>query len=78
MAALSRLSNSVSGLRISKGERYQIKSITLKPMAKVSVHIHHHRAEPWLEVSGIAEVLTAIKSFCLLRTNQTTSTSLKR
>jgi mannose-1-phosphate guanylyltransferase len=33
---------------IENGERYQVKRITVKPGAKLSVQMHHHRAEHWV------------------------------
>ena len=41
---------------IDMGERYQVKRITVKPGAKLSVQMHHHRAEHWIVVSGTAKV----------------------
>jgi mannose-1-phosphate guanylyltransferase/mannose-6-phosphate isomerase len=41
---------------IDKGERFQVKRITVKPGAKLSVQMHHHRAEHWIVVSGTAKV----------------------
>ncbi len=41
---------------IDNGERYQVKRITVKPGAKLSVQMHHHRAEHWIIVSGTAIV----------------------
>jgi mannose-1-phosphate guanylyltransferase len=38
------------------GERYQVKRITVKPGSKLSVQMHHHRAEHWIVVSGTAKV----------------------
>ena len=38
------------------GERFQVKRITVKPGAKLSVQKHHHRAEHWVVVSGTAQV----------------------
>ena len=38
------------------GERFQVKRITVKPGAKLSVQKHHHRAEHWVVVSGSAKV----------------------
>ena len=37
---------------IDMGERFQVKRITVKPGAKLSVQMHHHRAEHWIVVSG--------------------------
>jgi mannose-1-phosphate guanylyltransferase len=41
---------------IDNGSRYQVKRITVKPGAKLSVQMHHHRAEHWIVVSGTAKV----------------------
>ena len=41
---------------VDNGERFQVKRITVKPGAKLSVQIHHHRAEHWIVVSGTAKV----------------------
>jgi mannose-1-phosphate guanylyltransferase/mannose-6-phosphate isomerase len=41
---------------IGAGERYQVKRITVKPGAKLSLQMHHHRAEHWIVVKGTARV----------------------
>ncbi|CAG37655.1 mannose-1-phosphate guanylyltransferase/mannose-6-phosphate isomerase [Desulfotalea psychrophila] len=41
---------------IDAGGRYQVKRISVKPDAKLSVQMHHHRAEHWIVVSGTARV----------------------
>lgn len=41
---------------VDNGARYQVKRITVKPGAKLSVQMHHHRAEHWVVVSGTAKV----------------------
>lgn len=41
---------------IDNGKRYQVKRITVKPNEKLSVQMHHHRAEHWIVVSGTAKV----------------------
>jgi len=41
---------------IDVGGRYQVKRITVKAGAKLSVQMHHHRAEHWVVVSGTAKV----------------------
>ncbi len=41
---------------MDEGERFQVKRITVKPGAKLSVQKHHHRAEHWVVVSGAAKV----------------------
>lgn len=49
---------------IDNGERYQVKRITVKPGAKLSVQMHHHRAEHWIVVSGTAKVtINEVESF---------------
>jgi len=56
---------------IDQGERYQVKRITVKPGAKLSVQMHHHRAEHWVVVSGSAKVTNGEKTF-LLSENEST------
>jgi mannose-1-phosphate guanylyltransferase len=41
---------------MDEGPRFQVKRITVKPEAKLSVQMHHHRAEHWVVVSGTAKV----------------------
>ena len=41
---------------VDAGGRYQVKRITVRPGAKLSVQMHHHRAEHWIVVSGTARV----------------------
>jgi mannose-1-phosphate guanylyltransferase len=54
---------------IDMGERFQVKRITVKPGAKLSVQMHHHRAEHWIVVSGTAKV-TIAEETKLLSENQ--------
>jgi mannose-1-phosphate guanylyltransferase len=56
---------------IDTGERYQVKRITVKPGAKLSVQMHNHRAEHWVVVSGEARVTNGDKTF-LLSENEST------
>ncbi|MCW8092170.1 mannose-1-phosphate guanylyltransferase/mannose-6-phosphate isomerase [Alteromonas sp. ASW11-130] len=42
--------------RIDNGARFQVKRIAVKPGEKLSVQMHHHRAEHWIVVSGTAKV----------------------
>lgn len=56
---------------IDQGERYQVKRITVKPGAKLSVQMHYHRAEHWIVVSGTARITNGEKTF-LLTENQST------
>jgi mannose-1-phosphate guanylyltransferase/mannose-6-phosphate isomerase len=37
---------------ISKGDGFQVKRISIKPKASLSLQMHHHRAEHWIVVKG--------------------------
>ncbi|GGW58710.1 mannose-1-phosphate guanylyltransferase/mannose-6-phosphate isomerase [Alishewanella tabrizica] len=54
---------------IDNGQRYQVKRITVKPGEKLSIQMHHHRAEHWIVVSGTANVTVDGKD-TLLSENQ--------
>ena len=56
---------------IDRGERFQVKRITVRPGAKLSLQKHHHRAEHWIVVTGTALVTNGSKTF-LLTENQST------
>ena len=56
---------------IDQGSRFQVKRITVMPGAKLSVQMHHHRAEHWIVVSGTARVTEGDKDY-LLTENQGT------
>lgn len=56
---------------IDNGHRYQVKRITVQPGAKLSVQMHHHRAEHWVVVSGTARVTNGDKTY-LVTENQST------
>jgi mannose-1-phosphate guanylyltransferase/mannose-6-phosphate isomerase len=56
---------------IDNGARFQVKRITVKPGATLSLQMHHHRAEHWIVVSGTAEV-TRGEDVILLTENQST------
>ena len=56
---------------IDHGERYQVKRLTVKPGASLSLQMHHHRAEHWVVVKGTARV-TRDKEVFLLTENQST------
>ncbi|HEX7983485.1 MAG TPA: mannose-1-phosphate guanylyltransferase/mannose-6-phosphate isomerase [Duganella sp.] len=56
---------------IDMGERFQVKRITVNPGGKLSLQMHHHRAEHWIVVSGTARV-TCGDSVTLLSENQST------
>lgn len=38
------------------GDRFQVKRLVVKPGARLSLQMHHHRAEHWVVVCGTAEV----------------------
>lgn len=56
---------------IDHGERFQVKRIVVKPGARLSLQMHHHRAEHWIVVKGTAEVTNGDKTF-LLAENEST------
>ena len=56
---------------VDHGERYQVKRITVKPQAKLSLQMHHYRAEHWVVVAGVARVTNGEKTF-LLSENEST------
>jgi mannose-1-phosphate guanylyltransferase len=56
---------------IDNGERFQVKRITVKPGEKLSVQMHHHRAEHWIVVAGTAKVTNGEQTL-LLCENQST------
>lgn len=56
---------------VDHGDRYQVKRLTVKPGAKLSVQMHHHRAEHWVIVSGVARVTNGDDTF-LLGENEST------
>jgi mannose-1-phosphate guanylyltransferase/mannose-6-phosphate isomerase len=41
---------------IESGSRYQVKCIVVNPGQKLSLQMHHHRAEHWIVVNGTAKV----------------------
>lgn len=56
---------------IDHGEQYQVKRITVNPGAKLSVQMHHHRAEHWVVVSGTAKVRNGDNTFFLSQNEST-------
>lgn len=56
---------------IDIGARYQVKRITVKPGAKLSLQMHHYRAEHWVVVSGTAKVTNDGKTFFLSENEST-------
>jgi mannose-1-phosphate guanylyltransferase/mannose-6-phosphate isomerase len=41
---------------VDQGARYQVKRIVVRPGGRLSLQKHHHRAEHWVVVRGVAEV----------------------
>jgi mannose-1-phosphate guanylyltransferase/mannose-6-phosphate isomerase len=56
---------------IDAGTRFRVKRITVQPGAKLSLQMHHHRAEHWIVVSGTARI-TRGEEVVLLSENQST------
>ena len=56
---------------VDMGPRHQVKRITVKPGATLSLQMHHHRAEHWVVVSGTAEITNGDKVM-VLSENQST------
>jgi mannose-1-phosphate guanylyltransferase/mannose-6-phosphate isomerase len=56
---------------IDAGPTHQVKHITVNPGAKLSLQMHHKRAEHWIVVSGEARVTCDDKVF-LLKVNEST------
>ena len=56
---------------INLGQRFQVKRITVKPGAKLSLQKHHHRAEHWVVVEGTA-IVTCDDKEIMLTENQST------
>lgn len=56
---------------IDEGHRFKVKRIVVKPGQKLSLQMHHHRAEHWIVVSGTALVTIDGKEH-LLSENQST------
>lgn len=56
---------------VEQGERFKVKRIMVKPGAKLSLQMHHHRAEHWIVVSGTAKVTRGDETM-MLSENQST------
>lgn len=56
---------------IDAGDRFQVKRIMVKPDQKLSLQMHHHRAEHWVVVSGTARVVRG-DDVIMLTENQST------
>ena len=56
---------------IDVGARYQVKRLTVKPGASLSLQMHHHRAEHWIVVKGTARVTRGEDVFILSENEST-------
>ena len=56
---------------LGRGRGYQVKKISLKVGAKISVQLHNHRAEHWVVVSGLARVRRGEDTFILSENEST-------
>jgi mannose-1-phosphate guanylyltransferase/mannose-6-phosphate isomerase len=50
---------------LAVGPRYRVKHILINPGARLSLQLHHHRAEHWVVVSGLAKVTCGERQFVL-------------
>ncbi|HUZ73188.1 MAG TPA: mannose-1-phosphate guanylyltransferase/mannose-6-phosphate isomerase [Stellaceae bacterium] len=56
---------------IHNGERVQVKHIVVKPGGKLSLQMHHHRAEHWVVVHGTAKVVRGNEELLLYEDEST-------
>ena len=56
---------------VADGTRFQVKQISVRPGEKLSLQMHHHRAEHWIVVQGTARVTKGDQEL-LLTENQST------
>jgi mannose-1-phosphate guanylyltransferase/mannose-6-phosphate isomerase len=56
---------------IHNGDRVQVKHIMVKPGGKLSLQMHHHRAEHWVVVQGTAKIVRGDDEL-MLTENQST------
>ena len=49
----------------SEGDQFQVKRIIVKPGERLSLQMHHHRAEHWVVVKGTAEVVRGEETMIL-------------
>ncbi len=56
---------------IHSGDRVQVKHIMVKPGAKLSLQMHHHRAEHWVVVNGTAKVVRGNEEIVLYEDQST-------
>ena len=56
---------------LDRGDRHQVKRIVVKPGRRLSLQMHHHRAEHWVVVRGTA-IVTVGEEIKTLQENQST------
>ena len=56
---------------IGKGDRFQVKIIGVDPGQRISLQLHHKRAEHWVVVKGTAKVTKDEEVFLLTENNST-------
>jgi mannose-1-phosphate guanylyltransferase/mannose-6-phosphate isomerase len=56
---------------LEDGPNYKTKRIMVKPGAKLSMQMHHHRAEHWVVISGTAKIMNGEQEM-FLEENQST------
>lgn len=60
-----------SFISIDSGRNFQVKRLIVKPGKKLSLQLHHRRAEHWVVVKGVATVTVGKETFELVK-NQST------
>jgi mannose-1-phosphate guanylyltransferase / mannose-6-phosphate isomerase len=53
------------------GHRVQVKHIVVKPGGKLSLQLHHHRAEHWVVVAGTAKIVRGSEEMILTEDQST-------
>lgn len=56
---------------LALGERFQVKRIQVHAGQRLSLQLHHHRAEHWIVVNGTAEVICGDRTFLLAEDQST-------
>lgn len=56
---------------LEEGANFKIKRIEVKPKARLSLQMHHHRSEHWVVVRGLAKVVNGEKTLTLAMNEST-------
>jgi mannose-1-phosphate guanylyltransferase/mannose-6-phosphate isomerase len=56
---------------VDEGDRFKVKRIQVRPKSSLSLQMHHHRAEHWIVVKGVAEIVNG-DQVIILHENQST------